>query len=382
MPLLGTSCDVPSAEGRVNTILRNLRGEHFRHTRNLQQAPAALPLSTHNQPTLPFDQIFTRASDSGNQPSLPRRGVWVAGPSPPQSWLESSSSTTVPPRSTRGKSEPEDNASSVDIPAWRETALGPILREYSGSTLGHAYDHSLNSPVPSLIQICIYLIISNCRGEDLVHLAPYIPVHLRRALMRYAAVHTPLTTSELAALCNGQHSIDGELIVVGPRASLHRSWFQNPAEDAEGNTSSCGQLARTTSGHSCAGDDQGDAWDDAQSLDKEPTVLISLSLVSTSLTVPTFLTLPPTITHMALINLPCQVPLRRLPTVCPLLVFLDLSYNNWLRSASEKDPKVLVDVSWYALRHLRGLGLRGCVVTAALLGEINRGRWEGMKVIT
>ncbi|KAI6109515.1 hypothetical protein F5141DRAFT_1203021 [Pisolithus sp. B1] len=211
-------------------------------------------------------------------------------------------------------------------------------------------------------------------------LVPDIPVHLRRALMRYAAVHMPLSVSELEAVCAGHGSADGDLIVVGPRTSLRRDWFQKTIEGVRPGETAQGPLTHLTL-EECSNDAE-DTWDDTLSLDTELASPTMLSFVSTLLTVPTFLALPHTITHLALLNIPYQVPLQRLPTICPLLVFLDLSYNDWLSRSSAKGDQILMSVAWHKLRHLQVLGLREFCVAFTLLTEINRGRWKDVRIIT
>ncbi|KAL4077110.1 hypothetical protein V8B97DRAFT_2003997 [Scleroderma yunnanense] len=377
-------CDNPQ-DSEVNTILRNLRGEHFRRARNRQGAPATIPPSTtHNQPTLPYDEIFrftSRARDDGDQ-SRRRRGTRVAGPEPPRSWQKTSISPTVTNITQSRERLAPDRFAAGSMTSWRETALAPILCECPETKLGCIY-HRVPAPaVPPLTQVCIRLILADCRGADLIDLAQYFPVHLRHALMRYAAVHAPLTKSELSALCNGQGSVDGELIVVGPHVSLHQGWFWNSIarEDSGLHARPCESPGRPV----ISGDDDnnGDAWDDVQSLDSDSSVLTSLSLVSMSLSVPTFLAFPPTITRLALISLPSQIPLQRLTTVCPLLVFLDLSYNGWLEFTPGKGPQNLIDLAWQKLHHLQVLGLRGTTISSTLLAMINQGRWENVTVIT
>ena len=74
--------------------------------------------------------------------------------------------------------------------------------------------------------------------------------------------------------------------------------------------------------------------------------LTTLALLHTKLSVPALLTLPATLTHLALLGLPGAVPLHRLPGICPLLVVLDLSFNAWLDCAAPTAQEKLLAVGW------------------------------------
>lgn len=377
-----SSLDIPPdhrPRSQVNSILRDLRGEDFRRARNLQRSPATIPPSTtaHSQRTLPFDVIFSYQFPGTSDRSHQHRETRIAGPRPPQSWRKQSSPT--PTTTTSGEATHGEKGVDKNTPAWREMALSPILCECPTSVPSpHDYPHPV--PVPPLIQLCIHIILATCGGEDLADLVPDIPVHLRRAFMRYAAVHMPLSVPELEAVCDGHGSADGDLIVVGPRASLRRDWFQKTTEGERPGETAQGPSVHLTP-QECSDDAEG-TWDDTLSLDTEPVSPTMLSFVSTLLTVPTFLALPPTITHLALLNIPYQVPLQRLPTICPLLVFLDLSYNDWLSRSSSKGNQILMSMAWHKLHHLQVLGLREFSVAFTLLVEINRGRWQDVRIIT
>ncbi len=74
-------------------------------------------------------------------------------------------------------------------------------------------------------------------------------------------------------------------------------------------------------------------WETEESTE-EP--LLSLILVSTHLPTTILFALPPSITRLALIDLPTPIPLHRLPKLCPMLILLDLSYNKWLQAQQAK----------------------------------------------
>ncbi|KAF9218095.1 hypothetical protein BS17DRAFT_792042, partial [Gyrodon lividus] len=355
------------------------RGEHFRHARNVQGTPVSsnsFSSHAHNQPTLPVNLIYpSKAPETGARAQA--RGTWIAGPRPPRSWrLPASSSSSFLSTSSRPKDSTEletnVNVDDTNTSAWRERALSLVFSSDiklspSSNSRGQIYPNS--DRVPPLTLLCLRLILAASPGRDLLEVTRYVPSHLRHALLRYTAVHTPLSQVELDALCDGTGHVNGELIVVGPRTSLHRDTFRKCHNGAfEGNDDS----------QSC--DDVSTSWDSAQ--DSDLLSLLSLSILSTLLSIPTFLALPPTITHLALVNIPYQVPLQRLPTICPLLVLLDLSYNIWLSSSISPDiGRILEEVEWGRLRKLEMLGVRGCLVTSKALVEVNRARWKDVKVI-
>ncbi|KIK92406.1 hypothetical protein PAXRUDRAFT_577828 [Paxillus rubicundulus Ve08.2h10] len=367
-----TSPENDTSVRQVNNVLRNLRGEQFRHARNAQGTPASssqLSSHTHNQRTLPFNLIYPSQTLETSTRSV--GNTWVAGPGPPRSWLSPpySSASSRPKDSSRLEIGADD---ITNTPAWRELALSLMFSPDIASSLrpssnfrGTIYPNSRR--VPPLAFLCLRLILVASSGPDLVEITPYIPPHLRHALLRYTAVHAPLSQVMLDALSDRTGHVNGELIVVGPRTSLHRNSFQKSQDGINGAIES---------------NDVSTSWDSAQ--DIEPPPLLSLAVLSSLLSIPTFLTLPPTITHLALINISYPVPLQRLPTTCPLLVLSDLSYNIWLSasaSAGRGGRTLLEEVEWGKLRKLEMFGVRGCLVTSKVLLEINRARWKDVKVI-
>ncbi|KAI9570443.1 hypothetical protein HD554DRAFT_2082122 [Boletus coccyginus] len=344
---------------QVNSILQNLRGEHFRHTRNVQGKPASsgsLSSHAHNQRTLPIDLIYP-------SPALATSPSWVPGPSPPRSWRPPAASTT--------SSTPlfKSDIDVTNTATWREHALAPLFS--SGVTTSSSTPESARSrlvypdpsPIPQLALLCLQLIRATCRGADLAELVPFIPLHLRRSLLRYTAIHAPLSQTELDALCEGTTHVDTELIVVGPHNTLCPRSF-----------------GKTTDVHH---DDPSETWDAMPAYDNESLALRSLVILSSPLSAATMLAFPPTITHLALIKITHQIPLRRLPTICPLLVFLDLSYNAWLYASQvvDKGAPMLEEIEWRKLRRLEVVGLRQCPVTPNVRMELNRGRWEDVVII-
>ncbi|KAG0707651.1 hypothetical protein DFH29DRAFT_994681 [Suillus ampliporus] len=362
MPLQRTVPEDTSETTRqVNSILRNLRGEHFRHSRNVQRAPARLPapLHAHNLPTLPISLIHPSAEDSrrraGPAGHHSTRPIWIAGPNPPHSWTSPSSPKI-------------DEADSADInsPAWREHALDLVFSpdDVSMRPPGSVSLRSLRKgEFPTLALLSLHAIRAECSAYELAEIMPYIPPHLRRVLVRHSAINRPLSQAELNAICGEEGHADGELVVVGPHATLRSDHFRRIHSSRESIPDEHAAEEST--------------WD-SLATQGEPSVLFSLTLLSTPLTF-NLSDLPPTITCLALINIPKPVSLQRLPSHCPLVSLLDLSYNSWLIPASGE--KLLEDYPWTKLHYLKVLGLRGCHVTSTLLSQVNRGRWDDVDVV-
>lgn len=360
MPLQRTvPQDASEPSRQVNNILRNLRGEHFRHSRNVQRVPASLPsLHVNNLPTLPISLIYpsTDGRLDGSVPSRHHstRPGRVAGPDPPRSWITLSSPKTT-----------EADLADINSPAWREHALDLVFSPGNASVRPPGTSASLRSlqkgEFSTLALLSLHVIRMECSGYELSEIRPYIPPHLRRVLMRHSAIHCPLSQIELNAICGEEGHADGELVVVGPYATLRSDHFRRSREVVP---------------EECAAEES--TWDSLATEGSEPSALFSLTLLSTPLNFP-LSDLPPTITCLILINIPKPVSLQRLPLYCPLVSLLDLSYNSWLIPTSGE--KLLQDYPWTKLRYLKVLGLRGCCVTSTLLSQVNKGRWDDVDVI-
>lgn len=355
--------DAGETSRQVNNILRNLRGEHFRHSRNVQRVPASLPtpLNANHLPTLPISLIYPSAEDSRRNAatsSAPHSTgpVWVAGPDPPRSW------TTLSSPKTR-----EADLADINTSAWREHALDLAFSPGNASVPGtSAYLRSLRiGEFPTLALLSLHVIRMECSGYELAKIRPHIPPHLCRVLMRHSAINCPLSQIELNAICGEEGHADGELVVVGPHATLRSDHFRRIHPSRESGVPEECALEEST-------------WDSFATQGSEPSTLFSLVLLSTPLTF-ALSDLPPTITCLTLVNIPKPMSLQRLPLYCPLVSLLDLSYNSWLIPASGE--KLLQDYPWTKLRYLKVLGLRGCRVTSALLSQVNRGRWDDVHVI-
>lgn len=321
----------------VNNLLHILRGEQFRHSQNVQRSRSHISSTlTRNSPTLRVNH-FTPGYDvldpesvtaEVGQSSSPFRNY--SGPRPPKSW--------------RLTSKVNVHATST----WRAHALGLILG-YRGSNL---------PAVPPLTQLCLQILASFSSSEFTEGVVPFLPSHLCCDLIRYAAIHAPLPPSKLYPMYSQEGHANGELLIVGPQATLRDDFFIRDNNKSDGSSSQ----------------DLSD-WDSESPM---PPSLCTFILMSAPMSISVVLSLPPTITHMALLNLPAPIALHRLPGICPLLEILDLSYNTWLNSTSRD---ALARVEWSRWNCLRVLGLRECFVTCEMLQKLNKGRWDDVQVV-
>ncbi|KAI0322248.1 hypothetical protein OF83DRAFT_908946 [Amylostereum chailletii] len=338
------------AKRGVNTLLHTLRGEQFRHQRN-QKRVSAIAYTTATGPSLPFSQIFDVAPSSAGSTNPPATFDAVAGPVP-RSWMPETS-----------PAEP-----AYDTPEWRADALSlfftyaPLLPTKSDPDAA-----SSSTRVTPLTQHCLHALVDyyGTEPDTVAALRPYLHLHLRRKFLRYTAVHAPLGTRGLCALFDPEGHVDGEVILIGPRAVLRGDILRR---DLSENKTAAGE---------------GREWDapEAEAANTEP--LRALALVRMPLTVPNLLAFPPSLTYLALVNIPTPVPVHHLPEKCPLLELLDLSFNAWLSAPAWGEHDALARVQWRRWGSLRVLGCRGCGVDGrALGGRINRGRWVDVEVVS
>lgn len=339
------------------------RGEQFRHSQNVRgrsrtDLSRSLAFLTHNAPTLPAG-LTGLGNPSWSPEPEKKEDVDSAlkvppGPPAPKSW-----------RLTTSKKDIYDSA------AWRAHTLSIITsgRSQSIESMGR-------TDVPPLTLLCLRILVTCYSSADFIeYILPFIPPHLRRDLLRYTAVHSPLPDSKLYPLCEPDGHVDGELIVVGPRATLPENHFRrNPSLTST-------HLPDLEESESEEHHDAEDAWDwESSSHDERvPTSPHTIALINVHVPMSAFLNLPPTLTHLALINIPFPVSLHRLPGLCPLLVVLDLSYNNWL-SPSYKD-EILERVDWTRFSKLHTLAFRGCSIPQDIIRRVNKGRWDDVEVI-
>lgn len=271
------------------------------------------------------------------------RYVSYSGPAPPRSW--------------RPSPEKDDQENTQ----WRARAL-KLVASYMGNFM--------DAPrVPSLALLCLQMIFAHCNNnaefrEDIV---PYIPYHLRRDAIRYCAIHSPLPNWKLYALFNPQGNADGEILIMGPTATLPEDHFVRGKSFPDGDNSPA---------QSTPPADRNWESDDPS---EEP--LLSLILISTRLSISTVFSLPPTLTRLALINLSLPIPIHRLPKSCPLIVLLDLSFNEWLKDPKSEGVESLEKTPWTRWKNMEILGLRECYISNSLIRKINVGRWDDVNVI-
>ena len=96
------------------------------------------------------------------------------------------------------------------------------------------------------------------------------------------------------------------------------------------------------------------------------------------------LTFPPTLSHLSLLSLSAPTPVYHLTRICPLLEFLDLSYNPWLPHVSLSQTRsfsTLDRIHWTRWTRLRILGLRRCGITWDIGKDVNKDRWVDVEII-
>lgn len=318
-----------NVEKSVNDLLHKARGERFRQNQNIQKNKtrhhAHLPTKS-----LPPHLLTSSDSDDRESNTVSNVVLNTAGPVP-RSWRTD-------------LKEVQDKES----PEWRSSALSLVLDE-----LG--VDHA---PVPSLSDLCMKVLLDEFSElEDFEQtLLPLLPLHLKYILQRYAAVHTPLSTPKLRALVGESGHINGEFIVVGPGASLRRDEISlKPSVD------------------------NSQDWE-AEDPFVDSFEFRTLALVSIDLPLQTLLSLPRSLTRIALIDVSTVPPISRLPTLCPLIVVLDLSFNSWLKDTN-RSHSILGMVNWDKWNDLDVLGLRGCSVREDTLDRVNQHRWVDVRII-
>ncbi|KZS87788.1 hypothetical protein SISNIDRAFT_490753 [Sistotremastrum niveocremeum HHB9708] len=325
----------------VSEALRVRRGEDFRRNQNLLRSRAHLHNTSYtSSPSLPPGlNGVTGENINGVNALTPnsrhsRFTKGVAGPSPPPSWLQSREQFASGSSSSRFE--------SVD---WRQDALSFFF--------SHAPPYTSSSPprIPTLHDMCIRVIVED---GDLEEVVPYLYSSLRRDICRYAAVYDPLSTSDILLLASYQDGgTDGELILSGPGAKLSTILPRiNPQSIPDRSDAEWDEDLPNLSAINL----EEPSW--AQSLAAaEVQPLQHLVLISTTCPPPMLSHLPPTITHLVLIDLPTLplVPLWRLPGLLPLASFVDLSYNPWIRTTKSFDK-----ISWHGWRRLRTVRLKSC----------------------
>ncbi|KAJ3752788.1 hypothetical protein EV360DRAFT_88407 [Lentinula raphanica] len=331
--------------GRVSEMLHTLRGEHFRHSQNVSRSAASLnTLNAQSSSTARLlnleystSEVSTPTTTLSTQRDPLTNFDSASGPPPPTSW-----------RNLYLSGDQNSRSSST----WRAEALSLIFHERPST------QNFLLSGIPSLTQLCFTKLLSECTSpESIQNIATCLPEHLRWEFLRYASIHHPLSKSELLGLLGSDSCLNGELIVCGLSTSLY-----------------LGQLLRPT-----AQIQEREDWDSEDQSTYYP--LKSLIVLSTRLSMSTISALPPTLTHLALINLEYPISLHRLPVLCPSLVVLDLSYNLWLAHMSVDTLKSIRRIEWGRWTQLRTLGWRECFIPDDMLIRVNEGRWDDVEVV-
>jgi hypothetical protein len=330
--------------GRVTDMLHTLRGEQFRHSQNVNRTHGSFstPSFTSSAP-IPFlklDYSPVPESAIALQVDTPK----AAGPLP-KSW----------------QLRPTENKDGRHSAAWRAKALSLIFQHRPSSQR-----FSLETDqVSSLTQLCLGKLLSECSTVEFIEdVIPCLPVHLRLELIRYAAIHCPLSDKMLHALLGSEGHTDGELVVVGSSASHPADHFLKA------------QIQGTAGDGSSQRHDSPKDWDvdDSTSVSLQSLIVVSNRLLALKL-------LPPTITHLVLINLENPITLHRLPRLVPLLVVLDLSYNRWLDPYSDETLRSIERIGWDHWTQLRILGWRGNVIPEGTMIRLNKGRWDDVEVV-
>ncbi|KAI0670376.1 hypothetical protein C8Q78DRAFT_1079349 [Trametes maxima] len=415
----------------VNSLLHTLRGEQFRHSQNLRRSKAhvvaAASNHNYNDPSLPFSDIYqyshthirNDSNDGANDRASPLaiirdgrlehdfpRGP-VPGPRPPRSWSQLFN------RDAGQEPRPAayDLSMDTNMTAFRRRALSLIFSHTPWSfgssnvpvfeSSAHADRDMSASAVPPLTQICLVAMlaefpdVAGFRDE----LLPALPSYFRRDILRFMAVHDPLPNAKLYPLFEPEGHADGELVVVGPQATLQRDVLSSHAPIHSGRQQNDGSEDRgegpSTSASSSDGADEQvpegladeGSWEAESSFLELPPPLQTLVVLNAPVPTGTLFAFPLILTRLALIALPSQTPVHRLPRICPLLEVLDLSYNPWLNEppggkGTEHSGTIVQRVEWQKWARLRVLGLRGCDVPKDVAEKVNRGRWEDVEIVT
>ena len=309
------------------------RGEQFRHDQNVRKSRVRHHVHI---PTKSLPPYLLRSIDSEDRASRTSNETPnTAGPVP-KSWR-----TT--PKEVQDKETPE----------WRADALSLVLD-------GLPTNQTL---VPSLTELCMRVLLDAFSElEDFEQaLLPFLPLHLRCVLQRYTAVHAPLSTQRLHALLGGLNHLNGELIVVGPEASLRKEVIVLKHPDPK------------IPAHGFQDWEAEDPFVDSFELQ-------TLALLSIDLSFQAFLTFPRSLKRLALVDISTPPPIFRLPSLCPSIVTLDLSFNSWLKDP-DRSRTILGLVNWDKWDGLDVLGLRSCSVYQDTLDRVNQNRWIDVQII-
>ncbi|KAL1758352.1 hypothetical protein FB107DRAFT_288661 [Schizophyllum commune] len=223
MSLRATNTTKDATNRHVNEMLDALRGEHFRHTQNVSRVRRAPPPSINRAaPTLPFFLEYYAAAQPTAGPSTPPPGSGSgsgqpkrqSGPPPPRSWTRSST-----------------NSDAERAPSLRYKCLPHVFAHLPGPSHSEGF--------PTLALVCLRALLALYTPEEIVEdVAPLLPGHLRRLLVRDAAMNAPFCTAQLLELGGEEGHIEGELVVVGPAAGLREEHVTRLADSARAQATS------------------------------------------------------------------------------------------------------------------------------------------------
>ncbi|KAH8833685.1 hypothetical protein DL96DRAFT_1577981 [Flagelloscypha sp. PMI_526] len=314
----------------VSDKLNELRGQHWRHQNNLSRIrPLAPSSSLFARSSLPRDLV------SGPDFSSPHLSTskqkLCPGPSPPKSWLVS-----------QFAGGPQDYQS----PTWRALALSPLLSQLSKlDSYSERHDR-----VPSLVRLSLQTILTRF-PSDIEEIVSFFPPHLRLLFTRHCAVHDPSQLPLIETLT--------ERFVLPPR-TVGPNTFKSAHTGTEILT-------------------EPKTWDseDDPLEDSVYCIVVANTRISPSPT----LFFPPTLTHLALLHVNGPLPLHRLLVKVPLLVFLDLSYNDWLVTV-DLVGQAFERIVWSRLKELHTLGMRLCAsLSEDMMTKLNESKWNPVVVI-
>lgn len=258
----------------------------------------------------------------------------IAGPPPPRSWAYPANTSPASGVSSPG---------ALPDSKWRARALGWILMHIDHPDL---IPHAIlrmhveeeyradESVIPTLREMCVQSLMLPAHGagshQPTLHdraLDSDLPAHLRKFIVRYFAIHFPLPWSALGELWGipyGEQGADGEVILVGESAGgskISGSAIKDILTPSEPDFDTR------------SGDTEEFSWDADEFTSAPPLkTLISVAHpLSKHIS-----SLPPTITHLALIAIPLDQDITprglmaKLSGRLRLLEVLDLSCNSWL----------------------------------------------------
>ncbi|CAL1704648.1 unnamed protein product [Somion occarium] len=363
----------------VTNLLHTLRGEHFRHAQNIldrgSPSRTSRTISQHAtiKHSLPISQIF------GSIAEIPSISSGEGSRHPSEEPV-----TRTP---SRGETSTDIQFEERGTPAWRERVLSLLfaqvpLREvepYDESDVSnehHDYEDatfgSSHKRIPPLIELCLQVLLDYCRGRHFSEiLVPCLPPHLRHVLLRWTAVHSPLPSSKLFALCEPDGHVNGELIVVGPQAALPADYFASAdeSERTKRDVIDDEDIERPSDEES---------WESSGSSEEQSQPLNTLALVTTPLPATTLFSLPPTLTHLALLGLPSPTPIHRLPRV---VSSEESGRFVSVQGSGRGGERMIERVEWSRWTRLKVLGLRECGIGENIVSKVNKGRWTDVEVI-